>query len=84
MWRTEFVQSVLILVVVEDGLRGQRYSQAYKSLKNVLILVVVEDGLRGKWKWKHGNDKRPVLILVVVEDGLRESHEQERCHHDGS
>ena len=39
------VFQVLILVVVEDGLRV-RVSRPFRSTLLVLILVVVEDGLR--------------------------------------
>ena len=73
--KTETVKSyktkVLILVLVEDGLRdlSQLYLPHYFI---VLILVLVEDGLRDQFK----NDREPsmlkVLILVLVEDGLRE------------
>ena len=63
---------VLILVLVEDGLRGAKALFLSYSLKNVLILVLVEDGLRGlkNSKTKLGT---VVLILVLVEDGLREA-----------
>ena len=37
---------VLILVVVEDGLRGKFLAVRVKNPYIVLILVVVEDGLR--------------------------------------
>ena len=38
-------EEVLILVVVEDGLRD-KIDELVEVLKHVLILVVVEDGLR--------------------------------------
>ena len=59
---------VLILVVVEDGLRVQMLSNDDKRI--VLILVVVEDGLRDLWQTTQ-TLSTTVLILVVVEDGLR-------------
>ena len=61
---------VLILVLVEDGLRVIILNYARTS-KSVLILVLVEDGLRGLWQSLE-NSSIPVLILVLVEDGLRE------------
>ena len=39
--------AVLILVVVEDGLRVAQVLQLVDGADIVLILVVVEDGLRG-------------------------------------
>ena len=64
-----FYRVVLILVVVEDGLRPAYFSIKV-SLDDVLILVVVEDGLRPPKT--HQMCSGPfVLILVVVEDGLR-------------
>ena len=39
-------REVLILVVVEDGLRAPPNVWKSTSLKRVLILVLVEDGLR--------------------------------------
>ena len=62
---------VLILVVVEDGLREVRTIETKAFARRVLILVVVEDGLR---VWQSCHERTPstsVLILVVVEDGLR-------------
>ena len=41
-------RSVLILVLVEDGLRDVPI-QAYRLTSSVLILVLVEDGLRDKY-----------------------------------
>ncbi len=63
------VQKVLILVLVEDGLRVER-RRLLALLYGVLILVLVEDGLRAMGRLLveyHGI----VLILVLVEDGLR-------------
>ena len=60
---------VLILVVVEDGLRGI-IRTVYPIVIGVLILVVVEDGLRVKGILLYFT-LIYVLILVVVEDGLR-------------
>ena len=59
---------VLILVLVEDGLGGQRYAASSKNA-TVLILVLVEDGL-GVKTWKITIHGFGVLILVLVEDGL--------------
>ena len=39
---------VLILVVVEDGLRDNAQKNFNNMARSVLILVVVEDGLREK------------------------------------
>ena len=38
---------VLILVLVEDGLRGRKIRNGVPYRQEVLILVLVEDGLRG-------------------------------------
>ena len=63
-------KAVLILVLVEDGLRVFVVYQLFQLLL-VLILVLVEDGLRVRKilvpVFKDGR----VLILVLVEDGLR-------------
>ena len=42
---TEFAVSVLILVVVDDGLVQERQQNILNVVINVLILVVVDDGL---------------------------------------
>ena len=63
--------AVLILVVVEDGLRVWQLQLSLERKLRVLILVVVEDGLRARYT-KTPNAEKEVLILVVVEDGLRE------------
>ena len=61
---------VLILVLVEDGLReGQ--TDLFGSKASVLILVLVEDGLRADGVRMKTNKNCNVLILVLVEDGLR-------------
>ena len=62
--------TVLILVLVEDGLGGQGKSAYRVHNRNVLILVLVEDGLGVIIeKYIKLNDIK-VLILVLVEDGL--------------
>ena len=61
---------VLILVLVEDGLREQSLFYLNNVLK-VLILVLVEDGLREKVVIVQEVSQDGVLILVLVEDGLR-------------
>ena len=63
--------AVLILVVVEDGLRVQLTNGEKTITRCVLILVVVEDGLRVLNSRGKGDSQSIVLILVVVEDGLR-------------
>ena len=60
---------VLILVVMEDGLRVFCLSNMM-LVATVLILVVMEDGLRDLVRWTHCLILF-VLILVVMEDGLR-------------
>ena len=59
---------VLILVVMEDGLRHQQNDILEKM--DVLILVVMEDGLRHH-EFHCKSYEYFVLILVVMEDGLR-------------
>ena len=51
---SSIAERVLILVVVEDGLRGV-FIELWQREQTVLILVVVEDGLRVQ-KWI--NDKK--------------------------
>ena len=68
---TTIKQVVLILVLVEDGLRAIRSGSADFGAAEVLILVLVEDGLRvNKWML-FLIVFCLVLILVLVEDGLR-------------
>ena len=67
---------VLILVLVEDGLRVLNPVDLFLDAILVLILVLVEDGLRGMdLLWKVSLSL--VLILVLVEDGLRVAVGQE-------
>ena len=61
--------TVLILVVVEDGL-VQLPQKASQHIPCVLILVVVEDGLVPANVRVNVEKQCSVLILVVVEDGL--------------
>ena len=61
-------RTVLILVVVDDGL-VRRPIVATRAVSQVLILVVVDDGLVRVLKISDLAD-RIVLILVVVDDGL--------------
>ena len=63
-------RDVLILVLVEDGLRVVFPSMEDALVKWVLILVLVEDGLRVCHSVSQGGICL-VLILVLVEDGLR-------------
>ena len=62
--------TVLILIVVEDGLVQYETRLYTKSLLGVLILIVVEDGLVLLLKWNVMKEIKYVLILIVVEDGL--------------
>ena len=61
--------SVLILVLVEDGLGVYLSALSIVLYAVVLILVLVEDGL-GALKSRRYETLREVLILVLVEDGL--------------
>ena len=61
--------SVLILVLVEDGLGLNSISSSGTASKKVLILVLVEDGL-GPILARYRGRVEIVLILVLVEDGL--------------
>ena len=63
--------TVLILVLVEDGLGGDS-TRLLGSQNFVLILVLVEDGLGGDSTRLLGSQNF-VLILVLVEDGLGDS-----------
>ena len=67
------VIAVLILVLMEDALRGKLFFQC-GSIRGVLILVLMEDALRGKLFFQCGSI-RGVLILVLMEDALRVSRE---------
>ncbi len=60
---------VLILVLMEDGLRLKKHLTMGK-VKTVLILVLMEDGLRHS-SFPAKRQTRSVLILVLMEDGLR-------------
>ena len=61
--------TVLILIVVEDGLVPHRLRQLSTRVMVVLILIVVEDGLVPS-NWSSIMTCAIVLILIVVEDGL--------------
>ena len=64
--------NVLILVLVEDGLRvNKRPNKIETRSRGVLILVLVEDGLRVLEEVVERAKVTRVLILVLVEDGLR-------------
>ncbi len=67
-WRC--LSNVLILVLVEDGLR-EKALLTLQVFYTVLILVLVEDGLRDNTKICNQKFRGVVLILVLVEDGLR-------------
>ena len=62
---------VLILVLVEDGLRVSNEPFEITDDMRVLILVLVEDGLRVGCQRPSVAGIQNVLILVLVEDGLR-------------
>ena len=64
-------KKVLILVLVEDGLRDQQLNNLKNNRDIVLILVLVEDGLRALEHFFYDAMGDTVLILVLVEDGLR-------------
>ena len=61
--------AVLILVVMEYGLRRLAEVTQTKDGGTVLILVVMEYGLR-LWNYLSVGVKTQVLILVVMEYGL--------------
>ena len=65
---TKQLRTVLILVVVEDGLVHFKI-KIMSAISVVLILIVVEDGLV-HFKIKIMSAISVVLILIVVEDGL--------------
>ena len=66
---TKQLRTVLILVVVEDGLVHAVKGSNIK-VNIVLILVVVEDGLVQEQQNVSADNVVEVSILVVVEDGL--------------
>ncbi len=71
------VREVLILVLMEDTLRGQGCCPFRKG-GGVLILVLMEDTLRGlDHAWNHASGV--VLILVLMEDTLREQRLVSLC-----
>ena len=74
----ERIKGVLILVVMEDGLRDTPKVKILDYAKWVLILVVMEDGLRGESVLLLVMLFQ-VLILVVMEDGLRDYGSQGYC-----
>ncbi len=63
--------AVLILVLMEDGLRARKQIQQDRCMCIVLILVLMEDGLRDTVYSMTPYRYRVVLILVLMEDGLR-------------
>mgnify|MGYP003479205018 CR=1 FL=1 len=65
-----FLEMVLILVLMEDGLRVCEESLLILT-ENVLILVLMEDGLRDPIPAVALQEIVNVLILVLMEDGLR-------------
>ena len=65
-----FPWSVLILVVVDDGLWVRWIVTQRGGQSSVLILVVVDDGLWVRNPFTQGLQFADVLILVVVDDGL--------------
>ena len=65
------LERVLILVLMEDGLRDNNKIFGMKNEKAVLILVLMEDGLRVMTTLTLLQSHLKVLILVLMEDGLR-------------
>ena len=68
--QNSFDNHVLILVVMEYGLRRTHSLRLCLNTGNVLILVVMEYGLRHVAS-QHKQKDLVVLILVVMEYGLR-------------
>ena len=66
----EAIRTVLILVLVEDGLGAAFLFSLHSLFLFVLILVLVEDGLGDAALTVKGASFTTVLILVLVEDGL--------------
>ena len=63
------METVLILVVMEDALVRLQTNPKRFHLKKVLILVVMEDALVHDWRGSF-RETFKVLILVVMEDAL--------------
>ena len=61
---------VLILVLMEYGLRGDGDRSPILQHPYVLILVLMEYGLRAGYASPEGNASYNVLILVLMEYGL--------------
>ena len=66
----ECIKLVLILVLMEDTLRGMRRIDVTGTTARVLILVLMEDTLRVS-KFIVIKNYYGVLILVLMEDTLR-------------
>ena len=65
----ETVYSVLILILLEDGL--WQIAEFRTSLRTiVLILILLEDGLWLAYKCEDNTGNVKVLILILLEDGL--------------
>ena len=62
---------VLILVLMEDALRGTQFWRVARYCYGVLILVLMEDALREYSKLERRAYIQAVLILVLMEDALR-------------
>ena len=64
------LSSVLILIVLEDGLWAAARVVVASIGMGVLILIVLEDGLWGPLHLRLVLMQKRVLILIVLEDGL--------------
>ena len=62
--------TVLILVVVDNGLVLRSSISVFVQIDFVLILVVVDNGLVHSGKLDARHCQKLVLILVVVDNGL--------------
>ena len=69
-WNKQFV---LILVLMEDTLRGIGCKDSRITGDLVLILVLMEDTLREPLRHLLRRTKTNVLILVLMEDTLRDN-----------
>ena len=67
----EILQKVLILVLMEYGLRGGDNLLNQEKSRKVLILVLMEYGLRAPVEGEIWRINPSVLILVLMEYGLR-------------
>ena len=68
----EPVIAVLILIVLEHALKGQRWRSLVTLMRTVLILIVLEHALKAFYGKSINRKEIAVLILIVLEHALKD------------